>query len=178
MPLDGNLVLAISPSKLGQSGSATEAAWLEELQREHDEDIIVWSPAGSSAEVEKISALLAKVLPKGRHPAIIQLEGRSDKVVLGDILNRLGVDISRPIIMFGDKAIKGGLAELKEMYEAKTLDAELARIGWLDIRRAKRGREKQQFVVVKAPGKGKGKMDEAKAEKLKAPGEQPKVEHE
>lgn len=157
-PLDANHILGLSPSKLGRPGSAAESKWLDELDKELEEDIVIWAPAGSDLEVEGIYVLLEKLHGNNHSPVIIELGGRTDRVRIEEILGRLGIKMEKPLVIIGNKQIVGGLEELKEMYEAQTLDSELERIGWLDEWRARQSRDEagKRLMDIKAPVEMKG----------------------
>jgi len=41
-PLDANVVLGFSGQNLGAMGSAAEKAWLEEIEREREDEVVIW----------------------------------------------------------------------------------------------------------------------------------------
>lgn len=143
---------------------------MDELEREREEDIVVWAPAGSHSEVEAIYTLIGGMTVDSRIPSYIELEGRSDKAVLGKILERLGVEVkTTPLVMLGNKAIRGGKKELVKMKDEGKLREELRRIGWLDDWKSREGAkepgaDEEDKAPAKAKGKKKGNQEGKKAD--------------
>jgi len=133
LPLDANVVLSVGTHKLGPIGSDDEKSWLADLEKEREDDVVIWYGAdGTTQPPHAVLDVLSALAGSHRHPTLIPCHGRRDLPLIRSIFDRLDIPIQHhPLIMIGNTPIVGDIDGLEELRGSGKLREMLKKIGWV-----------------------------------------------
>ena len=159
--LDAHLLLPISLLPVGGDGEATKTSdqsdpsgvsepedWLLELEREHQDDVVLWTMDPTSETSSSIRKMLEDVHGKKRHPAQINLKKRGQASA---VLRRLGWEMDEAqgvLVVIGNQPYT---AERLTSMSKQELEGIMRSVGWV----AEKATTGKKRVLVQAQWKKK-----------------------
>lgn len=130
-PVDANKVT--SHKQMGKPGSAAEQAWLEELEHEQGQDVVIWYGGDGNLQLpHDVLDILHGLHGSARHPTLLSCHGRSDSRLLQGIFDRLAIPFKHhPLVMIGNVPVIGDADTLEDMRATGALRTLLRKIGWV-----------------------------------------------
>jgi len=142
-PVDANVVCGFSGSnrQLGAAGSEDEKAWMDEIEHERSDEVVVWYGGDGTVQLpHSLLDTMTEIHGSHRHATLIPCHNRPDLPLLRQIFDRLKLPLSTsPIVMIGNKPIVATDETISELRGSGKLREMLKEVGW--VKDEKKGRK-------------------------------------